>query len=254
MKPLLSRLVVLLVAALVCGPAAAVLSVPVSLYDPAAGLPAAQGWTTASNPFSPPAGSDAIVAGPRLQIDTSASDSTQHGHGRGSPVVLDTAAGFTIDFQLQVNSETHASGDRSGFSLLVQGADPSKAVQLSFWEGVVWASDAVFAKAESSAHTTTGALQSYSLQVAGNQFTLKAGATPLLTNVPLRDFPTTANPLTAVYGFSNYVWLGDNTTSARALVELGAMTVTAVPEPASALLLLGGIAGLAGSVSRRRAR
>ena len=219
----------------------------VTLYDPAGGLPSNPPWTTY------PVCCDSIVSG-LLRIDTDTLGlATQHGHGRSSPIDLDTAAGFSLSFGLRVNSESHSSGDRAGFSLLVQGLDESKAIQLSFWSNAIWASDALFVKAESvvSPLVVPTVFQTYTLQVAGNAYTLSStAAAGTLLSGSLRDYPVAAHP---IYGASNVIWFGDNTSSAKAIVDIGAITLTPIPEPASALMLLAGLAGIGAFAARRRA-
>lgn len=247
MKLPLSRFAALTLAAFMAAPVSAL-----SLYDPALGLPSAQGWVTG---FFPSSGNDSLIPGPLLRIDTEAGGSIiQHGHGRSTlPTTLDTVAGFTLNFSLNVVSETHDAGnDRAGFSLLVQGLNQAKSIQLSFWSGMVWASDTTFQPLESMAHPTS-VQQPYALYVVNDMFTLKSGATTLLSGA-MRDYPVTpGNPLTNVYGASNVLWFGDNTTSAKAIVDVGAITLSPIPEPASALMLLAGLAGLGAFAARRRA-
>jgi len=225
----------------------------VTLYDPALGLPNAQQWATASFPTP---GSDTLVGG-RLRIDTTNGTTLQHGHGRTTPLALDTVGGFTLAFGLQVLAESHDSVNRAGFSLLVQGADQTQSLELSFWGDQVWAlqytaggADGGFLNGGGALLNTTSSFRAYELVVQNNAFTLLADGSPVM-NGAMRDYPTTANPLTAVYGFSNYLFFGDDTSQARAVVDVGAITLTAVPEPAPMALWLAGLAGLAW---RRRKR
>ena len=66
-----------------------------------------------------------------------------YGNLRTSPVALDAAAGYTVDFSLQLLSESHASANRAGFSLVLVGHDPRQSLELSFWRDRVWAADYV---------------------------------------------------------------------------------------------------------------
>ena len=69
----------------------------------------------------------------------------------------------------------------------------------------------------------------------------------------MRDYATNGQP---PYGTSNFVFLGDNTTSSQSSVQLGTVSLTqvsAVPEPAMPGLALAGLLGVA-AASRRRAK
>ena len=90
-------------------------------------------------------------------------------------------------------------------------------------------------------------MNTYSLTINGNTYTLSANGAPLpnLTNQLLRDYASTTpnNPQYLPYKTSNFISLGDNTTSAQANITLGAVSVaTPVPfefSPTLGLLILG---------------
>ena len=218
-----------------------------TLYDPAGGLPNVQGWTTAS---SATAGSDTIVAG-RLRIDTSATGVSAHGHARGS-LALDTAAGFVVQFGLQVLSESTDNDNRAGFVLLVQGQDQTKALELAFLDDKIWAlqwvagwPDNGFVKGESAALNTSVSFRNYTLTVQNNLFSLSADGQALFGGA-MRDYRTLpTSPGTFIYGQSNVMFFGDNTSQARGVFDVGSISLSPVPEPGAAALLLAGLAGLA---------
>jgi hypothetical protein len=223
----------------------------VTLYDPAAGLPGAQGWTPG---FFPVPGSDSLV-GDHLRIDTSGT--SQHGHFRTAPVALDTVAGFTLNFGLQVIAETHgAATNRAGFSLLVQGQDQAQALELSFWGDQVWAlqyqpggADGGFVRGDFATLDTQSSFRAYALTVKNDQFTLRVDGIAVLSG-PMRDYPTLAsNPATQVYASSNLVFFGDDTSQASSKVDLGSITLA--PEPAPSALLAAGLVVLAWRTGRR---
>lgn len=240
----LHTLVVALLSALALTQAAAAQT----LYDPVLGtLPAAQGWTTLGSGSM--AGSQAVDAGV-LTLDTRASGVGAYGNGRISPQPLDTDAGFRLLFELRIAAETHDSDNRAGFSLLLQGADQTRALELGFWEDRIWVLDYVaggddsgFVRGAGVAFDTTAAQHSFVLQVQQHQFELHAGGNLLLSGA-LRDYPTLGLS-TLVYGQSNYLFFGDNSSRGTVLAELGAITLAPIPEPATALLLAAGIAALA---------
>ncbi|MGR9090422.1 MAG: VPLPA-CTERM sorting domain-containing protein [Gammaproteobacteria bacterium] len=157
------------------------------------------------------------------------------------PAPLDRTAGFTLNFDLRVGFEEHESNDRAGFSVIVLSSD-SRGIELGFWEQEVWAQNWVmdddeFTHGEGVAFDTTKALVTYSLGILGNSYTLSVAGSPLLDGV-LRDYSAEGVP----YDVANFVFFGDDTTRARAIVTLGKIAV--VPLPASLMLLLPAIGAL----------
>ena len=215
-----------------------------SLYDPALGsLPAAQGWSTLGN--STP-GSQALVGG-LLQVDTTVDGVGAFGSGRFTPQPLDTVGGFRLQFSLQVLAEQHSSDNRAGFSLLLQGADQTQALELGFWQDSVWALahqtggvDSGFLRAETVHFDTTTALRHYTLTVQQGRFSLHADGVDLLS-AALRDYPT-SDVATLPYLQRNFLFLGDNSTRGQSLVQLGAVSLLPVPEPANVGLWAAGLA------------
>lgn len=216
----------------------------VTLYDPALGsLPAAQGWSTLGNGTP---GSQALVGG-LLQIDTTASGVSAFGSGRSTPQPLDTQGGFRLQFGLQVLAEEHGSTNRAGFSVLMQGADQTQALELGFWQDSVWAlayqnggTDSGFVRAETASLDTSSTLRQYTLTVQQGRFSLQADGVGLLDGA-LRDYPMLGLS-TMPYGLSSYLFLGDNTSRGESLVQLGAVNLLPVPEPTTAALWAAGLA------------
>jgi len=217
-----------------------------TLYDPAGGLPNAQGWTTTS---SAAAGSDTLVSG-RLRVDTTGTGVSQHGHGRLA--ALDTVTGFTLQFGLRVISESTNSVNRAGFALLLQGQDQSKSLELAFLDDKVWAlqyslgsPDNGFVQGESAPLDTVSSLRNYSLTVQNNLFSLSADGQALFSGA-MRDYPSLPGSLgTLVYNQSNFLFFGDNTSQARGVFDVASIILTPVPEPGAAALLLAGLAVVA---------
>lgn len=224
----------------------------ITLYDPGLGsLPTAQGWSTLGTGAS---ASQALVGG-LLQVDTTGDGVSAFGSGRSTPQPLDTLGGFRLQFGLQVLAEQHSADNRAGFSLLLQGADQTQALELGFWQDQVWAltyqaggADSGFLRGETASLDTTAALRQYTLTVQQGGFSLQADGVGVLAGV-LRDYPTLGLS-TLPYGFNNYLFLGDNSSRGQSVVQLGAVSLLPVPEPAALALWAAGL-GLLGWRVRR---
>ena len=214
------------------------------LYNPAGGsLPAAQGWTVLAQGS---AAAQALDAG-AFRLDSTGPGVAIFGHGRISPQALDTQTGFDLSFQLQMLAESHTSPHRAGYSLLLVGAQASRALELGFWTDHVWAQRYDASQADRFVHDTdaaldtTAALTAYTLSVRQQQFTLRAGSNLLLTGA-LRDYTPAGFP----YSTPNFLFLGDNSSRGQAISRLGLVSLSPVPEPAAGLLMALGLAlGLA---------
>jgi hypothetical protein len=149
--------------------------------------------------------------------------------------LLDRTLGYTVNFTVQVISENHTGSDRNsdgiddraGFSVIVLSND-SKGIELGFWQNQIWAQEdgpsqpPLFTHAEGITFTTTTALMPYHLAIFSNTYTLSTNGISILTG-SLRDY-------TAFGGFpynsTNFIFLGDNTASARASIKLAAVSVS----------------------------
>jgi hypothetical protein len=203
---------------------------PTVLYDGALNTPPeAQGFVFAD---LPPGSATRTTAGGATTLDTTASNTISAGY-TVSPTVapgLDRFAGYSVLFTVQLITETHANNNRAGFSLIALSSD-TLGIELGFWTGRVWAQEggsppSLFTQAEGVMVATTS-LMTYTLTVDGNRYTLFTEGQPLLSGV-LRDYgafvppPGLPNPYTA----PNFIFLGDNTTSARGSVRFAYVAVT----------------------------
>ncbi len=224
-----------------------------TLYDGAIGKTPDQSpytWIFAQSP--PPTPDLRGVAGSgATTVNTTGNNGFQAGYNYFAPFALDSIGGYSVNFDLQVNSETHnGNANRSGVSLIVLGND-NKGVELAFWNNEVWTQSNAFlhtvAGGENAAFDTTTGRVHYVLDVANGGYALSADGTALLGG----SLHSYAAPLLP-YSFTNYLFLGDDTTSARGNFSLFQVQIT--PEPGALATLLGLMAGSAIFLRRARRR
>src|SRR5690349_9366658 len=141
----------------ICSPAARA----VVLYDGAAGTaPESQGWLAYQQAGGSPTH---VTAGGKTTLDTTSAMGIQAGYSNYNLIVpvnptfpsLSRTTGFVVSLDMKLLSETHASNDRSGVSLIVLSND-LQGVELAFWNNEVWAqSGSDFHHAEGAAFDTT---------------------------------------------------------------------------------------------------
>ena len=223
----------------------------ISLYDGTqAGLPQTQGWLAYQALLGTKPTLDGGTIGP-TKLDTTAGGSNTEEAGfsnynasalsyslaNASFPTLAPATGFDLTFNMKLDSESHSgSTDRAGFSVILLGTD-DYGVELGFWAGQIWAQSATFThtvEQESTLDPTSGFFQ-YDIHIQGSAYTLSENGHQILTG-PTRYYGATdAFP---PYITPNFVFLGDDTTSAQGIAEIQSVGI-AVPEPASGVLLIG---------------
>ena len=207
------------------------------LYDAAAGsIPAAplMNFTDFPPGAAPPTYSNGVTV-----LDTTTSgNSTYAGwisNGTTTPgfPILDRNTGLQVDFILRVESESHANNNRAGFSIIVLGED-ARGIELAFWENEIWAQNdyitgGLFEHGEGTAFATSAGLIDYQVIILDDTYTLTANTAPILTG-SLRDygrFEGFPDP----YETPNFFFLGDDTTSAQARIQLRFVSVTGTERP-----------------------
>jgi hypothetical protein len=131
-------------------------------------------------------------------------------------------------------AEEHNNRHRAGFVALVLGNN-RRGIELGFWLNEIWAQeggvDDLFTHAEGAAHDATAALTEYALAIQGDNYTLSAAGSPILSG-PLRPPPAFTGPIDP-YETPNFLFLGDNTRSAAANTELAYIALTGATLPAT---------------------
>lgn len=222
-----------------------------TLFDAAAGLPGAQGWTTLTISSGGAAG-NASLAGGLYTLDSTVPGVDTFGQWRLSPVTLDPAGGWQADLRLRIVDETHTSNDRAGFSMLFVGSPATGSIEIAFREDRIFAyayQGGSFVQGVGAAVDTTDQLHDYQLLVSNQQFSFARDGT-LLFSGNLQDYTPQGLP----YNVGGFLFFGDNTSSGSGIAELARIDlVNPVPEPGSAALLASGLL-LLGAVARRSRR
>ncbi len=211
----------------------------VTLYD-GNGLPASQPWLTFAADTLNGWSQSSVSGGVRLSTDLA----TRSGYSNYNPLptpalknanfpILQRANGFELSFRSALLMENHSNANRAGFSVILL-ADDNRGIELGFWQSEIWAQNMDFTHGEGVSIDTT-VTRDYRLEVFEDQYRLLEGNNSLLVGT-LRTYSSPTIP----YGLPNYIFLGDNTTSASATIVQGAIQLrsdlSSVPEPSSILL------------------
>lgn len=193
--------------------------------------PAQQGWLYL-NSFVIPVPS-AIATNQGTILDSSGTNANYAGYFRSSPIILDRSKGYTLTFRVQINSESHSSTNRAGFSIIVISnklASESQpyGLELGFWQDSIWAQNVGFTRGENVLYDTKSAAKTYKLSVKDGSYQLfvDGSTTPILKG-NLRQYtgftppPGYPNPYTT----PNLIFMGDDTTSAKAKVTIVSVEV-----------------------------
>ena len=232
-----------------------------SLYDGTANAgnetPDVQGWQYIADPIYGSLASN-TASGGRTYFYTIAAENTQAGYFSSNPflgashpalngVTLDRTAGFSLEFGLKVNLETHSSSDRAGFSVILLSHD-LYGIELGFWQDEIWAQSGLpnmFTHAESTGLFSTALDTDYKLDISDMSYTLYADSNPILAGA-LRDYSSWTSPIPGwgsfPYDTPDFIFLGDDTSSASSDVELTYISLqngtASVPEPSTIILFL----------------
>jgi hypothetical protein len=232
-----------------CGTSIYTYAATITLFDDSLGtLPGDQPYL-----FYAPAGVGTQTLVPAgVQLSTSTVEQAGYSNFLQSPPALDRSTGFNLDFELQILSETHTNPNRAGFSIILLSSD-LLGIEIAFWDNEIWAQaappDPIFTHAEGVIFDTASGETAYSLQILNSGYSLVANSNLILSG-SLRDY--SSGPF--VYSIPDYLFIGDNTTSAAADIALGTVqlhTLTGVPIPAAAPMFIAALLGV-GCFMRRR--
>ena len=206
-----------------------------TLYDGAlGGTPDTQRhFVYLAQPFPPDLAASQGFANGATTLTTTLQITDTAGYFAFSLPQLDRTTGYRVRFTAQVVEEIHKNKNRAGFSVIALSSD-NKGIELGFWQDQVWAqSGPQFTRAETATLDTTAGLIDYELTINRNSYMLTGGAATL--SGPLRDYSSSN---TFPYTLSNFMFLGDDTTSASARIRLAKVdVVTAEPPTATAMSL-----------------
>lgn len=169
--------------------------------------------------------------------------------------VLNLANGVRLDFGFRLVQEDHSGNpNRAGFSVILLDSN-KHGIELGFQ------SDRIFAQQDGANLFTAGefntadasrasTLQAWSLTLASGGYTLAQGGDVILAGA-LRDYTTATGLAALAYQNANYLFVGDNTTSAGGVFTINYLAITTpVPEPAVPAMLFAGLV-LVGALARR---
>lgn len=218
---------------------AAGFAAPIVLYDASTGLtPGSSGWTT----FAP--GVAESMGSGYVDFSTLALNGLQGGYTRS----VSFGDSFRLRVDVAITSETHANSNRAGFAIIALNHS-AQGLELSFWQDEVWVQNVGFTHGEGVAFGTTSGIHRYDLFLVGSLYWLEINGVQMLSG-SIRDYSGFGPP----YNIPNFLFLGDNTTSAAARIRLAYVEAESIPEPATLSLVGAGLLLCAGRIARCRVR
>ncbi|MEG4059134.1 MULTISPECIES: choice-of-anchor Y domain-containing protein, partial [unclassified Microcoleus] len=213
---------------------------PTPLYNGLLGnTPSSQNWLSLANLnlVPPTARASEFFNGNGVNLNSTAANSIYAGYTKNplnpSFPPLDRTTGFSLSFNLQIISESRTNQNRGGFSIVAVTSD-RKAIEIGFQRlsatsGNIFAqgdgitpnpsgqTNGLFLAAENFGYNTNIATN-YTLRVEGDNYFLSDGSDIILAG-PLRDYSGFSG-LIDPYETPNFLFLGDDTTSAQANINL----------------------------------
>jgi len=186
-------------------------------------------------------------------LDTTNNDGLQAGYARFGVPFGNRTTGYTIRLDIQVLLENHTSSgtadknadgiaDRAGFSIIALGSD-RKGVELGFWVSDTTITDRIWAQndgaqkpppvgtrfthTEGTSFNPNDNLTRYDLSFFNSTYSLYTNGdynSPILTGT-IRDYQNEGSP----YIVPNFLFIGDNTTSASGSFKVATIEVSNTP-------------------------
>ncbi|MGK7903666.1 MAG: hypothetical protein AB4352_20120 [Hormoscilla sp.] len=213
----------------------------VTLYD-GVGLPISQGELIpgALNSSGLPVASDETAVSGGVQVDTNANLAEYSGYSNYNPLTstfvnsplpytLDQSLGYSIVFNVTLNSTTSNNPNRAAFSITAIGVG-NQGIELAFEPNSIFAQNADFTLGENQPFTTNSNTD-YELRVTSSNYQLFANSSQILTG-SLRTYnfnPLTSDPPLGTfnpYEIPNFIFLGDNTGQEDGEFTLRSASVT----------------------------
>lgn len=143
---------------------------------------------------------------------------------------IDRNAGYSLTFTVKINSQVNDGTNgayRAGFSVIAISSD-KQGIEIGFRNSDIFsqASSSFNSIGEQVTNVSSllSSLNTYTLNIVGSNYTLTNNTTTLLSGV-LRDYTTASGFGSDVYRTSNFIFLGDDTTSARADIDLQSISL-----------------------------
>jgi hypothetical protein len=183
--------------------------------------------------------------GSATRLVTTAANLANAGYARQAPSPLLRDPGFNLALRVRLNAEAHARDDRAGFSVIVLASD-KRGIELGFWTNLAFAQadNPLFVHAEEAPFDFRSGFTDLVVSVRDTNYVLFAAGVPLLTG-PVRDY-TAFSGFPDVYETPNFLFLGDDTTSAGADVEIASVAIVRPPAlrtPAAGVVEWTGVPG-----------
>ena len=152
--------------------------------------------------------------------------------------VLNRSQGFNLSFRLRINAESHSGDvngdgliDRAGYSVTLLGSD-RQGIELGFWNNEIWAQQDgtrlfCHSPTERALQATTPWV-AYDLLVVGDKYYLSANSSVILQGTT-KNYGAFNHVLAGLpydpYEQANFLFLGDNTSSAGSSSDLASLAI-----------------------------
>ncbi|MEM7127826.1 MAG: hypothetical protein AAF702_15950 [Chloroflexota bacterium] len=168
-------------------------------------------------------------------LDTSLLATEYAGYSPSNTIVISRTQGFAVRTAVQVQAETHLNNNRAGFSIIALSGD-NQGIEIGFWPDSIWAQEGgtaleLFTRAEVGSFDTTAAVTDYDLVVLDSGYAVQTAGTNVVSG-QLRDY-TAATGSINPYAIPNFLFWGDDTTSASARIALESIALILNQSPAN---------------------